>query len=264
MDSTLVEAENGRNKNKYTDIKIGNWWIYPIIIVATLAIVWLVVWFFHSPKERELGKYVYVDEYSILHIDRNCDKIAVIHGAQPVSIFLINELTQEEWKQVCSNCVSDNDYENLSELLISNENRHWLYKTLVKEGCNMGDFSEFIQGIESHEDQEWCYEKMISLGYVLPNYEKYSIQMGFTPEHPATNKVTYEKCNLRELYDNLKKDGYNDIGTYQEFYNWCNTEGAQGIKNRKKLYKCLVNDNYDMPDYDTYIRDLFNIKFWGE
>ena len=48
-------------------VKIGKWWIYPLIIIATLAIVWLVVRFTHRSKEPELGKYVYVDEYSILH-----------------------------------------------------------------------------------------------------------------------------------------------------------------------------------------------------
>lgn len=44
---------------------------------------------------------------------------------------------------------------------------------------------------------------MTSLGYVLPSYERYTIQMGFTPDHPATNRVTYEKNNKRLLYDDL-------------------------------------------------------------
>ena len=248
LDSIQAEAKNGRNKNNHTGIKIGKWWIYPLIIIATLAIVWLVVWISHRPKEPEFGKYVYVDEYSILHINHNCDKIAVFHGAQPVSIFLINELTQEEWKQVCSNCVSDNDYENLSELLISNENKHWLYKTLVKEGCDMGDFSEFIRGIESSEDQKWCYEKMISLGYVLPSYEKYSIQMGFTSDHPTFNKVTYEKNNKRLLYDDLI-DEY-DLGSFEQF-----SSDVENLEKRRKLYNELKH-KYQIPNFDFFTRYL--------
>lgn len=264
LDSIQAEAKNGRNKNKHTGIKIGKWWIYPLIIIATLAIVWLVVWISHRPKEPEFGKYVYVDEYSILHINRNCDKIAVFHGAQPVSIFLINELTQEEWKQVCSNCVSDKVYETINQKVIGNGNLRNVYNILVNEGYTPPDFSQFVMDMKDTSNLHGVKATLQKEGYIIPSFSQFMIDMGVDSTQPPIKMVGYEKCNLRELYDNLKKDGYNDIGTYQEFYNWCNTEGDQGIKNRKKLYKCLVNDNYDMPDFDTYIRDLFNIKFWGE
>lgn len=227
---------------------IGKWWIYPLIIIATLAIVWLVVCTTHRPSEPELGKYVYVDECSILHVSRKCDKIAVFHDARPVSVYSINEITKRDWGQICSNCISDNDYEKLRELLISNENRHWLYKTLVNEGCNMGDFSEFIHRIESQEDRKWCYDKMVSLGYVLPSYEKYAIQMGFTPDQPATNKVTYEKNNKRLLYDDLI-DEY-DLGSFEQF-----SSDVENLEKRKKLYNALKH-KYQIPNFDYFTRYL--------
>lgn len=264
LDSTQVKAKKGRSKNKHTGVKIGKWWIVPLIVVATLAIVWLFVWLSHRQTDSKLSKYIYVDEYSILHIDRNCDNIANVHGTKPIAIYSVNELTQENWKHVCSNCVSDNVYETISQKVIGNGNLRNVYNILVNEGYTPPDFSQFVMDMKDTSNLQGVKATLQKEGYIIPSFSQFMIDMGVDSTQPPIKMVGYEKCNLRELYDNLKKDGYNDIGTYQDFYNWCNMEGDQGIKNRKKLYKCLVNDNYDMPEYDTYIRDLFNIKFWGE
>jgi hypothetical protein len=234
-----------------------------LIAIAVLTIAWVVVWISHRPNEPEQWEYVYVDNYSILHSDRNCDNIAVFHGGKPVSIYSLNELTADNWNQICSNCIDDKKFEQLNILMIGNENRYWLYNTLVKEGCDMGDYSEFSRYIENQEDCRWCYDKLKSNGYVVPEFEEYIIQMGLDSIRPATKKIAYEKTNLRKLFDTLESDGA-DVGTYVEFYDWCNADGEQGQKNRKKLYNFLLFDNYDVPDYDSFTRTLFNIKFWGK
>ena len=200
-----------------------------IVIAVVLAAVWIVVLPHHRDNNPEIGEYVYVDNYSILHLDRNCENIAVFHGAKPVSIYSLSEFTADNWNQICSNCIDDKKYERLNILMIGNGNRHWLYNTLVKEGCDMGDYSEFSIYIEAQEDRRWCYDKLMSRGYVLPKYEEYIIQMGLDSIRPATKKVTYEKSNKRLLYDDLIEEY--DMGSFEQF-----SEDVDNLEKRKKLH----------------------------
>ena len=226
----------------------SSWWIFLIVIAVVLAAVWIVVLPHHRDNNPEIGEYVYVDNYSILHLDRNCENIAVFHGAKPVSIYSLSEFTADNWNQICSNCIDDKKYERLNILMIGNGNRHWLYNTLVKEGCDMGDYSEFSKYFEAQEDRRWCYDKLMSRGYVLPKYEEYIIQMGLDSIRPATKKVTYEKSNKRLLYDDLIEEY--DMGSFEQF-----SEDVDNLEKRKKLYDAIRN-KYEIPSFDYFTRYL--------
>ena len=243
----------------------GLWWIILIVIVVVIAAVWIVVTKSHRDSSSEIGEYVYVDNSSILHSKRNCKNIAVYRGAKPIKILSKDKLLIGDWDYVCSSCVDDSEFDKLSAISTVNGNINSLYRFLQDEGYDfMGDINAFREKLKSGEKIESLYNFLREEGYILPSLDDYLRDLDINSQHPVQREQQLKKYNLRELYDTLVKDGYNDIGTYQEFYDWCNTEGPQGVKNRKNLYKCLVDDNYDMPDYNTYIRDLFNIKFWGE
>ncbi|MBP9990840.1 MAG: hypothetical protein KBT45_05365 [Bacteroidales bacterium] len=227
-----------------------SWWIFLIVIVTVLVAFGIVVVPHHRDRNPEIGEYVYVDKYSILHLDRNCENIAVFHGAKPVSIYSMSEFTANNWNQICSNCIDDKKYERLNILMIRNENRYWLYNTLEKEGCDMGDYSEFSRYIETQEDYRWCYDKLKSRGYVLPKYEEYIIQMGLDSIHSATKKITYEKSNKRLLYDDLIEEY--DMGGFEQF-----SEDVDNIEKRKKLFHAIRNQ-YEIPSFDYFTRYLLD------
>ncbi len=241
------------------------WWFFLIVIVAMLAVVWIVVFISHRDSGSEIEEYVYIDNSSILHSKRDCKNIAVYRGAKPIKILSKDKLLIGDWDYVCSSCIDDSEFDKLSAISTVNGNINSLYVFLQDEGYDfMGDINAFREKMKSGEKIESLYNFLREEGYILPSLDEYLRDLDINSKHPVQREPQLKKYNLRELYDNLVKDGYNDIGTYQEFYDWCNTEGPQGVKNRKKLYKRLVDDNYDMPEYNTYIRDLFNIKFWGE
>ena len=268
IDTSKNKLKAGNHDNtpvkKKTFFK-GSWWIFLIVIVAVIAAVWIVVLITHRDSSSVIGEYVYVDNSSILHSKRDCKNIAVYRGAKPIKIISKDKLLIGDWDYVCSSCVDDSEFDKLSAISTVNGNINSLYGFLQNEGYDfMGDINAFREKLKSKDKLESLYNFLREEGYILPSLDEYLKDLDINSQHPVQREPQLKKYNLRELYDTLVKDGYNDIGKYQEFYDWCNTEGPQGIKNRKNLYKCLVDDNYDMPDYNTYIRDLFNIKFWGE
>jgi len=169
-DKTLVITELDGSKK----VIIGKWWIYPLIIIATLAIVWLVVWITHRPCEPELGKYVYVDAYDILHVDRNCKKIATIHGSTPISVYLLEDLPVNTWKHLCADCVGERYYEtiiknnNLLSFKKSKSKRDELYYNLIKSDkvteAEIGTLIQFKEFISDESQARKFHSNLIKSG----------------------------------------------------------------------------------------------------
>ena len=61
---------------------------------------------------------------------------------------------------------------------------------------------------------------------------------------------TEPKDNLLTLYNNVKKDGY-DLPDYNTFY-----KDMSNPSNLKKLHDNLLKDGYDLPDYKTFSVDM--------
>ena len=84
-----------------------------------------------AAESRSLGKYVYVDDNNILHIDPNCSKLRNgkddyghdIYAKHPVDTanFMIEN---SESFRVCARCVSDNEYEYLLKISENNTENH--------------------------------------------------------------------------------------------------------------------------------------------
>lgn len=233
-------------------VKIGKWWIYPLIVIATLAIVWSVVWISNRPSEPELGKYVYVDEYSILHVNRNCDKIAVYHGAKPVRVYTLREIESGKWDQVCSVCISDNTYETISHFIVGNDNTRFLYNTLVEDNYDVPNYEHFLIDIQDTIKQRELHTNMGKDGYMLPRFEFFIANLGLIPGQSPLKMVNYEKSNARMLWDELSKE-YNDVGTFEEFSTYIMDES-----NRRTLYHALRKYGYEISDFGYFTRYLMD------
>ena len=87
-------------------------WVSLISIVA--------IWRFSEPKlstkstrnDSKLGEYVYVDRRELLHTDRKCSKLN--YKGMTSERIPLNQLGY--YKNICPNCVSDKQYEQLKGL----------------------------------------------------------------------------------------------------------------------------------------------------
>lgn len=252
---------------KKKTLKYNKWWIYLLILVGILAIALLAVWLSHRFSKPELGEYVYVDDYNILHLDRNCSYIATNRGTRPVTIYSLKDLDFRKWQQVCSHCVSDKGYRLICEYSITskkilpneepmsnNSKRNMLYYNLLGSGkvteSEIGTLSEFKAAIKDEASAREFYSNLINSGL-------------FSTEEIGNEDDFYESIcsdfeqqdNLKLLYETLKKDGVVKKD-YDYFYKYLQNEN-----NRKLLYNALKADNYNVPDsYESFRRTLFETE----
>ena len=238
--SSEMSEKPCKEKGKKITLKYNKWRLYLIIIVGILAIALLAVWLSHRFSKPELGDYVYVDDYNILHVDRKCEKIANIHGAKPITVYSLHEIESGKWKQVCSHCVNDNLYKNITGYVVGSDNLRLLY-IMMDEDYELPDYKQFILYMQDSNNREALYEDLIKKGYSLPTYDDFIVDMGFDLKQFATEKISYKKGYMREVYDLCKSNG-SDVGTYLEFCKWCKERGEDGRRNRKKLYDVLVSN----------------------
>ena len=114
-------------------------------------------------KKQTLGKYVYIDDEVILHIDCNCTAISKTKGgAKPLKHLDIGLVRKSDWLQECSVCVDDERYKQISDTISkqSKENaQQWLYDRMKRKGIETGDFNEFKNSLKNYDDQKWYFEK---------------------------------------------------------------------------------------------------------
>ena len=258
------KAENNRvlihdKKNPKTCLKNCKWWIYLLIVITILAIVWLVVFLVHHSSKSELGEYVYVDDYNILHTDRNCEHIANIHGAKPITIYSLHEIEGDKWNHVCSKCVNDNNYKKIENHVIGNENLKAIYNILKTEDYTPPAFKQFVKDMQEDSNLRGVYATLQKEGYITPPFSDFIANLGGDKNRPPSRAVNYEKCNLRILYDALKKGGV-VTKSYEYFYDYLQNEN-----NRQLLYKSLKADNWDVPDsYENFRFTLFETDTLSE
>ena len=252
--SNEMREKSRKERCKKKTLKYNKWWIYIIISVGILAIALLAVWLSHRFSKPALGDYVYVDDYNILHVDRNCENIANIHGAKPITVYSLHEIESSKWKQVCSHCVNDNLYKIITGYVVGSDNLRLLY-IMMDEDYELPDYKQFILYMQDSNNREALYEDLIKKGYSLPTYDDFIVDMGFDLKQFATKKIdygkNYRKKYIRELYDMLKADGA-VVGTYAEFSKWCKENGEQGRKNRRRLYDALVADGVNVGSFAEF------------
>ena len=239
-----------KNGNNTPGPKKRNWWLYLLIVFSVLAICGLTFWIFHRPSELKIGEYVYVDKFSILHTNHNCDKIAVFRGAKPISSYSLNEILRDNWKYICSKCVDDIIYEEIESQVVINENLKIVYDILRKEDYTPPVFNQFVKDMEDEENLRRIFSTLQKEGYITPSFDDFMIDMGHDPEQPATQEVSYEKNNKRLLYDDMI-DEY-DLGTFEQF-----SIDVENEDKRKKLFN-EIKHKYRISDFDFFTRYLLD------
>ena len=248
--SNETMGKSRKQSCKKKTLRYKKWWLYLIIIVGILAIALLAVWLSLRFSKLALGDYVYVDDYNILHVDRNCENIANIHGAKPITMYSLHEIESGKWKQVCSNCVSDDIYEKISSYVIVNDNLRVLYNTLLEDNYDMPNHEQFLIDIQDTNKRHELHTNMIKDGYMLPEYNDFVANFEVGTKRPPLRIVNYEKNNKRLLYDELINEY--DLGSYEQF-----SRDVENIDKRKKLYY-EIKQKYMIPSFDYFTRYLIN------
>lgn len=119
----------------------------------------------NEKKNKVEDKYVYIDAYRCLHLDRNClcfvfqdeniDRpFYEIHYRQK------HNLRDDMFSSFCSQCTDVEDYEKINVLCVKNERRR-VYDMLVCHGYECGsNFEEFDSLItECESAREWLYRR---------------------------------------------------------------------------------------------------------
>lgn len=130
--------------------------------------------------EKEIGKYVYMDTNKTLHIDRDCMSFILNEkasfGVHPIKR---SELKLNDIYFICTECVSDQNYENLKKECFENKgydtskrgwllpkddqpnkNLIWVYENLKKDGfTDIGkDISEFSDIMKNANNQKKLFD----------------------------------------------------------------------------------------------------------
>ncbi len=252
--SNEMSEKSRKERCKKKTLKYNKWWLYLIIVVGILSIALLAVWLSHRFSKPALGDYVYVDDYNILHVDRNCENIANIHGAKPITVYSLHEIESGKWKQVCSNCVDNSTYEAISSHVLGNDNLRLLYNMLQEE-YDLPEYKQFILYIQDSNNRRALHKDLIKKGYSIPMYDVFIIDVGFDIEHVATEKISYRKSNMRNLYDFLIEE-YADVpNDYVVFERTLTSDLDACIT----LYQSLKRDGYSfMGTKENFIDKLFH------
>ena len=205
-----------------------------------------------------IGKYVYVDWYNTIHIDRECaarsgdnlktmtERMASRHGVQFVDTCdLTSRGKSGEKHGFCPRCIDDKAYRHLSDIIDGNrhiENRRKLYDTLMADGAPLPDYDTFEKFMSKPANRREFYDKFKADGAPLPDFETF--ERDLAPKQPVNRNMPDIK--RRKLYDALVADNY-DMGSYEQFCKDITDAGK-----RRKLYDAMVKDGYDMEPFDEF------------
>lgn len=142
-----------------------------------------------------IGKYVYVDWYNTIHIDRECaarsgdnlktmtERMASRHGVQFVDTCdLTSRGKSGEKHGFCPRCIDDKAYRHLSDIIDGNrhiENRRKLYDALVADNYDMGDYAKFCKDITDASKRRKLYDALVNDGYDMEPFDEFEDNIGY-------------------------------------------------------------------------------------
>lgn len=99
-------------------------YILLVLVSAITVIIVAAIWKYpdavkaQSKRDEKLGEYVYVDRLNIIHVARKCPKLNYKgFKSERIKVDEMYLLDNEESRPItfCPNCVSDKDYDILSQ-----------------------------------------------------------------------------------------------------------------------------------------------------
>lgn len=117
--------------------------------------------------DRDLGKYVYLDDNEIHHVNSLCIKLRHGKDNNGHEIYAMHPIDTSEFYiknsdffRICSRCVDDKIYEHLLVINSRNKpiaNRHWLYDKFVEANYDMPDYETYLAGIINIETRRQLF-----------------------------------------------------------------------------------------------------------
>ncbi len=169
-----------------------------------------------TKEEREEQTHVYIDRLNILHIDRQCPKIAKIKGSAAVEFIRIEDLEKSLFRDYCGYCISDTDFEQLDSMItpasqntlqsslqcitlasqpptrakrnqigssVMNEKKaHELYNILSETFSDLGTYEEFKSGIQDPTRRLRLFNAASEEYSDLGTFDEFNAKLGFTGE----------------------------------------------------------------------------------
>nr|DAE16712.1 MAG TPA: hypothetical protein [Podoviridae sp. ctn7K25] len=121
-----------------------------------------------------VGKYVYLDTYNRLHINKNCWRI----GDEVEFIDTTLLYSKDEYKY-CNDCFTDSTYEHVQSIMQNDINRKWLYEKFKDANYEMPSYSQFIQEIANVQKRKKAYQHATEENFNVGTFEDFSNMLGF-------------------------------------------------------------------------------------
>ena len=142
-----------------------------------------------SNPEPQLGDYVYVDKYNILHAKHDCPAVASVDHASAISRISVNDISCSY--DECSLCVTDNIHDSIEHLIelhlehlkelnleVYKYRKKW-HDFIVSEGFEVPDFDQFVEDMRDDENMHRLHQNLVNLGYDMPDYNHFRYKFGY-------------------------------------------------------------------------------------
>lgn len=157
-----------------------------------------------------IGKYVYVDWYNTIHVDRECaarsgdnlktmtERMASRHGVQFVDTCdLTSRGKSGEKHGFCPRCIDDKAYRHLSDIIDGNRHIEKLkefYEAAKADGAPLPDFDTYKKFMSKAANRRRYYEALKADGVSLPDFETFDRVL--SPDKQRANRnMAYDRID---------------------------------------------------------------------
>lgn len=185
--------------------------------------------------------YVYLDLQGVLHATQGCKAVTKYHNAQPVKPLPMIDVKPYMLDKICSRCVDESSmltFEKIAEINNDIDTCSTLKCILTVDGRQRTiDFRKFDENIDAFVCQFpnatiRMKDKKGKVADIKLNDLSDAFDIGY-------EYVVFKTYNIDKLYKRLKAEGYDDLGTQQQF-----REFLQDGNNIKRLYNLLFKAGY--------------------
>lgn len=114
-------------------------------------------------------KYVYIDDYRCLHLDKDCHAFLTEqdHLDEPlysIRYYAKKDLESSSFHSYCRKCTDIEDYEYIKKIVRVNDNRKKVYDALDKH-YDMPSYEKFYNMLDDEEGRKKAYNRLKDEGY---------------------------------------------------------------------------------------------------
>lgn len=169
----------------------GKYLLYSLLLLLASFIIGSCA---SSSKEKEsdtdsVGRYVYFDDSSVLHVNEKCYKLRFgqdNHGHSTYAKEVVDTTNLTFFDRVCSICVSTEIYESLYTISKHNRDRDrarkWLYNKFKKANYDLEEYDVFFEILKDPIKRRNAYRNALTEDWEVGTYEDFCKLLGYTIE----------------------------------------------------------------------------------